>query len=61
MASKSPRARLLHSRDEIEGVGLTVRGLCREILRRKPARTVPRNGLGHNDDRTVQTHLDLQI
>ena len=27
MASKSPRARLLHIRDEIEGVGLTVRGL----------------------------------
>ena len=27
MASKSPRARLLHIRDEIEGVGLAVRGL----------------------------------
>jgi uncharacterized protein with HEPN domain len=27
MASKSPRARLLHIRDEIEGVALTVRGL----------------------------------
>jgi hypothetical protein len=27
MASKTPRARLLHIRDEIEGVGLTVRGL----------------------------------
>jgi uncharacterized protein with HEPN domain len=27
MASKSPRARLLHIRDEIEGVGRTVRGL----------------------------------
>ncbi|MCA6122500.1 DUF86 domain-containing protein [Bradyrhizobium sp. WSM 1704] len=27
MASKSPRARLLHIRDEIEGVALTIRGL----------------------------------
>lgn len=27
MASQSPRARLLHIRDEIEGVGRTVRGL----------------------------------
>jgi uncharacterized protein with HEPN domain len=27
MASKSPRARLLHIRDEIEGVGRTIRGL----------------------------------
>jgi uncharacterized protein with HEPN domain len=27
MASQSPRARLLHIRDEIEGVGLAVRGL----------------------------------
>jgi hypothetical protein len=27
MASKSPRARLLQIRDEIEGIGLTVRGL----------------------------------
>jgi uncharacterized protein with HEPN domain len=27
MASTSPRARLLHIRDEIEGVGRTVRGL----------------------------------
>jgi uncharacterized protein with HEPN domain len=27
MASKSPRARLLHIRDEIQGVGQTVRGL----------------------------------
>jgi uncharacterized protein with HEPN domain len=27
MASKSPRARLFHIRDEIEGVGRTIRGL----------------------------------
>jgi uncharacterized protein with HEPN domain len=27
MASQSPRARLLHIRDEIEGIGLAVRGL----------------------------------
>jgi uncharacterized protein with HEPN domain len=27
MAGKNPRARLLHIRDEIEGVGQTVRGL----------------------------------
>ena len=33
-ASKSPRARLLHIRDEIEGVGATVQGLSFEQYRK---------------------------
>jgi predicted XRE-type DNA-binding protein len=35
-ASKSPRARLLHIRDEIEGVALIVRGLSFVEMKRKP-------------------------